>query len=621
MTSKNRFYDIHMHVFNLSHAGLMAFINRFFLNNALDFSDLLKGRYLKILRHYFFKKGHSREESRALMRRRRIRVSVRVTLILTWMLLWFYFIPKHLHFNIPEASAFWDYAFSVMIYISGFIFSPILLFIIYLLLKALFKKIFCKKKTSSSISRSINVLSIFENDLAHQLRYLEMDYLSKHDDIRDYIATADNPEPADFYAKLQELWDRHNGMLMINGQEINKVILTPLMMNFNSKGFEKLDKALVHYNLPPAKLIIEQLVDLFNGIQAYSKGSIGLMEVYPFMGINPGTYRKGGAVKVGRFMEIPEKLDGKVIFLSVIEVLVFVKKLSEEEQGLLFSVADDSIKQKIKNALNEFHAQEFKNDGYPKDNTFPKMLDKYFGDYKGDAEDFSESFEKTFIRPDGPKTWRDIGSNFFSGIKVYPPLGFDPYPKEEDFDICVNTHYLYDYCVKKNIPLTTHCSDGGFVIMDERWSRERANPEYWAGVLHFYPKLKLNFGHFGVQHRSTRHGWGRWNKTIIDLILNDDFPNVYSDISDLGATHKEYDFLGKAIREAIRERVNERNSEKDLYRKLYSHLLFGTDFMVNLFNTESYLAYLNTWEETGIFEQADKVSLASENAHRFLFGS
>ena len=129
--SKHRFYDIHMHVFNLSHAGLMAFINRFFLNNALDFNDLLKGKYLKILRYYFFKKGHSIDETKKIMRRRRIKVSVRILLLIAWAVLWFYFVPQYLYFTIPEIAPTWNILFSWLTFFSGFIFSPVLIFIFY----------------------------------------------------------------------------------------------------------------------------------------------------------------------------------------------------------------------------------------------------------------------------------------------------------------------------------------------------------------------------------------------------------------------------------------------------------------------------------------------------------
>lgn len=635
-SSEKRFYDIHMHVFNLSHAGLMAFINRFFLNNALNFNDLLDGKYFKILRYYFFKKGHSEAESIAIMRKRLIKVSFRIIIILALAFLWFCCIRQHLSFNF---SGIWNNILSWFIYVTGFLFSVILAYLLIFLIKKYFKKLFCKKEKSKKIPHTINVLSIFENDLAHQLRYLEMDYLSMHQDIRDYIFTAGNPDPREFYDELKKMWEAHDSKLEINGQEINTVILTPLMMNFNSKGFEKLDKNKVHYNLPPAKLIIEQLIDLFNGIQSYYKTSLKVLEIYPFMGVNPGVYRHGVSVETDMKIKIPEKLEGKVVFLPIIKMLVFVMEMTDEEQVFfLDSIKDDNLRKKVREKMNTFHLSDFE-DGYPKDNTFPKMLDKYFGKYRGKAKDFRKAYKKTFGAKKN-KTWRDIRSNFFSGIKIYPPLGFDPYPnekpteeelskaktqKEKDrmkadyFNTWVNTHFLYQYCIKKNIPMTTHCSDGGFVIMEEKWSRMRAKPDCWASVLEDYPELKLNFGHFGIQLNSKKHGWGEWNKTIIDLILNDKYPNVYADISDLGESKKKYKKLGEAIHAAIREKATDEVGRKDLWQKLCENLLFGTDFMVNLFHTDSYLSYIETWEDTDVFSNSEKVNLASANPHRFLF--
>jgi len=634
-----RFYDIHMHVFNLSHAGLMAFINRFFLNNALRFDDLLDGRFFKIIRHYLFKKGHSRAESRALMRKRVILLSVFIIIFLAWVFLWFFVIPGWLFF-IPAGSL--QAFISWLSLACGFLLTPLLLYILFFTGRSLLKRLILKKEKSKSIPRSINVLSVFENDLAHQLRYLELDYLSLHDDIRDYIFEADDPDPKIFYDKLGMLWEDHNRQFPLGRQQYGQVVLTPLMMNFDSKGFERLDKRKVHYNLPPAKLIIEQLVDLFNGIQEYCRGSLGLLQIFPFMGINTGSYRHGKALKTGSRIDIPEGLEGKVVFLRAVNVLVFVRELNADEQEMfLAAVRDEALRDSIREAMDDFHKAEFK-DTYPRENTLPKMLDKYFGEYRGKIADFEQAFKEMFYNPaSSVRTWHDIGSNFFSGIKVYPPLGFDPNPSEtppeeelrqaadpdsrsrlehEYFNTWVNTHYLYQYCEEKNIPVTTHCSDGGFVIMDERWSRERANPAYWARVLEHYPRLKLNFGHFGVQLRSARHGWGEWNRTIIRLILNDRYPNVYADISDLGASSKTYNYLGRAVEECLGSMASGGEDKEELRRKLMYKLLFGTDFMVNLFGADSYLAYLKTWEETPVFTAEEKEILVSENPERFLFG-
>ena len=49
MSEKKTFYDIHCHAFNLSHAGLLAFLNRFLKNNALTFSKIISGEFIKII--------------------------------------------------------------------------------------------------------------------------------------------------------------------------------------------------------------------------------------------------------------------------------------------------------------------------------------------------------------------------------------------------------------------------------------------------------------------------------------------------------------------------------------------------------------------------------------------
>ena len=82
------------------------------------------------------------------------------------------------------------------------------------------------------------------------------------------------------------------------------------------------------------------------------------------------------------------------------------------------------------------------------------MLDKYFGAYSGSYDALKSNFGKFHGDIDS------LGSNFFAGIKVYPPMGFDPWPEaglERD-----KVEILYQYCCKKNIPITAHCSEIGF---------------------------------------------------------------------------------------------------------------------------------------------------------------
>ena len=102
--------------------------------------------------------------------------------------------------------------------------------------------------------------------------------------------------------------------------------------------------------------------------------------------------------------------------------------------------------------------------------------------------------------------------NFF-GIKIYPRLGYHP--------MADKLPELYAYCAKNNIPITTHCSAGGFPPW-ETPSGEFCNPENFRPALEANPNLIIDFAHFGTTNLD-------WGKSIIDLMKK--FPNVYSDLS------------------------------------------------------------------------------------------
>lgn len=120
----------------------------------------------------------------------------------------------------------------------------------------------------------------------------------------------------------------------------------------------------------------------------------------------------------------------------------------------------------------------------------------------------------------------------FAGVKLYAPAGFSP--TDPVLMGTRNTPGIYALCEKNNIPITVHNSNGGFaclssvlkvrgdvylngnmvkpkkpLVFDERFfSRkvhkaiaERAkklnHPKLWELVMKKYPKLTINFAHFG----------------------------------------------------------------------------------------------------------------------------
>ena len=232
------------------------------------------------------------------------------------------------------------------------------------------------------------------------------------------------------------------------------------------------------------------------------------------------------------------------------------------------------------------------------------MLDKYFGQYTGSRDDLSRNMG----RFEG--NVEDLGSNSFAGIKVYPPLGFDPWPgveKERD-----KVRLLYSYCSLKGIPITAHGSMGGFVAVGRPELGRLTRLHKWQQVLGEYPELKLNLAHFPMKEKvlwvlpDPRH---KRRHAFLQLILKNE--NVYVDFSNRATTDRYYKALGTLIRSQ-----NDEDREK-----LTSRILFGSDYTVSLMvgGIHSYNRYLAVFSETEYLTQEEKHRFCCVNPERFLF--
>lgn len=622
---KHYFFDVHLHSFNLSHAGILSFLNRFFLENTLSFNELLNGNVVEIILKIIFKKRPRSKFSSALL----------------WCVRYFIFI--------------------LLILI-----SPLLIFVY------LFKNLILqRKKFSQSISNTINVLSIFENDLGRQFRYLELDFLSLIPEIKNIIdhysgkETEERENAPEFYDLIISELNKQGNAFPMSGSKYHKAIITPLIMDFKYKGFEGLDKEKVYYNLPPRKSVIDQCVDIFEGIKEYLFVSkLKLLEIYPFLGINPANYDIEPYVTLSGTMnpDLIEGLSNHFYFIRHNNILIHYRCLQATEQGRkagrqlmellkkqavssgLLEKEDDieRIKRLIeqlndlyKTGLEDTNSRVVRDDGLFEQNMLVKMMLKYFSEYDHPGlEDFRQKnpFFADAAQYAQPRSFWDVRSFFFSGIKVYPPLGFHPWP-EHDEQAFTMTNFLYQFCEDRGIPITTHCSDGGFKVIAENIQTDKdiASPNHWKNALEAYNKLILNFAHFGNQGSYTKKRWGDWTSTILSLILDTRFTNVYADISDIGVAKGRYAQLLKSIEQYWK------NNHKDLKNKeidfgsfcvqIENHVLFGTDFMMNLFHSRSNLEYLQIFDTSEAFridgEQQyvfDKNKLCSENPERFLFG-
>jgi hypothetical protein len=365
------------------------------------------------------------------------------------------------------------------------------------------------------LSRSLNLLSVMENDIANFFLIIEY-----------YLKAAGTVE---------------NDRITIGGNSYETILLTPLLIDFGYKNI----KTDTFYRIPSQKPIVEQTIDVFNGIKKYreyelikkgeddfeieKRNSRTIFEIYPFMGINTRNY--------------------------------------EEEKMVI-------------------------------------MLDKYFGDYTGSRDELRKNMGRFDGNIDAMK------SNFFSGIKFYPPIGFDPWPENDSSELS-KLKRLYEYCCEKNIPLTAHCSDGGFVF-DENKSDMFTSPERWEMALQAYPQLKLDIAHFGKQDKKRFLFMPRsdWQKKIIELINN--YPHVYTDFSCLAFDIEYY----KSLRDLIESQPQKQKE------KLLQRILFGSDFMINLLWSDSYNDYLETFikADSTVLKPEQKHLFCSTNPERFLFG-
>ncbi|WP_076790063.1 amidohydrolase family protein [Chlorobium sp. KB01] len=356
--------------------------------------------------------------------------------------------------------------------------------------------------------------------------------------------------------ELRNKFETRRGVILYGDCEekvYDKIVLTPLIMDFGLKNYKE-SKSPYKVRWKP---IVAQVEDLFLGIRDYylyresyikSTGTPvpPLFEIHPFMGINTRNYR----LKSFPFIDGPPSL------------------------------------------LEDLLATNFRDFA---DDTTPEMR------YRNLSQRDRSKFDGNI---------KSIGSHDFIGIKVYPPLGFNPWPEKieegytDDGELKrerEKVEYLYNFCIERNIPITAHCSDGGFLV-DQKY-REFASPFKWAKVLEQqkYNKLRLNLAHFGGVERDD------WRERIAEFLLI--YDNVYTDISYQGVDEKIYSKLKLFL---DRFGADER---KRLIRKI----IFGSDFMINLMNIEKYSTYLEYFAETEALTLVEKELLCHTNAMKFLY--
>lgn len=214
----------------------------------------------------------------------------------------------------------------------------------------------------------------------------------------------------------------------------------------------------------------------------------------------------------------------------------------------------------------------------------------------------------------------------FSGIKLYPALGFFP----DDYRL----DEVYAYAEANGIPITTHCIPKNknhfrykptremidkakerfsdiYVEKDGRKSYDFAkylnHPRNYEFVLKKFPKLKINLAHFGGNEEWDKYldvpdenfkKDRNWYSLIRKMML--EYENVYADISFTVYDARLYPLLRNVLKTP----------------KLKERVLFGSDFYML---QKDYSERRFGMDVRGYIDDEDFWLMAETNPKRFLF--
>lgn len=211
--------------------------------------------------------------------------------------------------------------------------------------------------------------------------------------------------------------------------------------------------------------------------------------------------------------------------------------------------------------------------------------------------------------------------NAFAGVKVYPPMGFDPYPDDEAQR--EKTEVLFSFCEEHGVPIVTHCDDQGFRTVSLEDSFKFTSPERWEKVLEHHPNLYIDFAHFGQQYYKgidldkdkslpqklidmVTGATETWQERILNLMHV--YPHIYSDFS-FGGTKTD---IWKKLLQTLED-----SSEEDKVRVMH-RCMFGTDWPLCLTKIPSALEYWRGFADSPLGNDVCNLML-SENPTAFLF--
>lgn len=375
------------------------------------------------------------------------------------------------------------------------------------------------------------------------------------------------------------------------------------------------------YIVTPQAILKNQLMEnIENTIAAFAQpiGQTLLMMENDLKGAfrrpeNKGDYPPLPYIRDGQF-HFRDSVYDRIILCPL---LMDFSQRKENSEHLYYNYqADDRITSYIEDTLKGIRRYYEKSpdglfDFYPFAGINPPLHDQAF------LEEFLEKYITTDRTLREPRTIPE-GKQDFYGIKLYPPLGTSPWPKDKDELRKMRT--LYSFCETYEVPIITHCDDQGFrgIPLKDAW--EYTDPSSWRSVLENYPKLKIDFAHVGKQYsyrgrtsnivdtvnaRLRKLPTSEWFYSLMKLIQ--DFENVYTDISFTGGYPDFYTEMNNYFQTITPE---ER-------AKIEKRMLMGSDFSVNLLKIESYSAYYRIVESSSFSDELIR-RISEENPVTFL---
>ena len=136
------------------------------------------------------------------------------------------------------------------------------------------------------------------------------------------------------------------------------------------------------------------------------------------------------------------------------------------------------------------------------------------------------------------------------GLKLYPPIGFYPSPPQGATNWKKRRRQYREFfrlCAEREIPITVHCQPGSYRPhpISEEEAGDFAHPAHWRRVMEEFPRLRVNFAHFGgdgqvvetVLRRALFGGQvpkktlkkSTWTYALLELLKR--YEHTYADIS------------------------------------------------------------------------------------------